>query len=108
PDVPWLTDVVSTEHDVPGIEEAGGGVLDGVLATIASPDQPLASFTAVIEWGDGSPISVGTITGTDASGALVTSGNREASEHTGASLFLVESSHEYADDGVYEGLVTII
>jgi len=113
PVVPWTTDMVGSERALPSVNAgrdsvpAAPGGVDGVVATIASPDKPLASFAATIDWGDGSQPTVGTITGTDAQGDLVTTGQYEASHHTGASLFSVSGSHAYAADGTYTGKVTV-
>lgn len=68
--------------------------IDGSVATIASPTCALGSFTAAIDWGDGTT-SDGLITGSDAHGKL------------GNSLFQVTGTHRYVGVGTWNGEVTI-
>ena len=59
--------------------------------TDANSTAPLSDFTATIDWGDGTPLSAGTITQT---GGI------------GNSVFFVSGSHTYADAGVNGGVGT--
>ena len=65
-------------------------LFDGAVATFTD-DDPLANagnFTATIDWGDGSPVTAGTIGASD-------------------TIFLVLGQHTYADEGAYTVTVTI-
>src|SRR5262249_22496601 len=66
---------------------------DGQVATFTSshPSDTAASFTATIDWGDGTAPSVGTISA--GNGAFVVSG---------------DGTHTYADEGNYTAKVTVV
>ena len=83
---PPITATGTTLHGVEGTP------LAGTVATFADPDPAsgLDDYTATIDWGDGTPTSIGTITGP-----------------TGGP-FSVAGAHTYADEGTYQISVRIV
>ena len=54
------------------------------------PLAPLSDFTATIDWGDGTPLTAGTI-----------------SQPVPGGAFIVSGSHTYADSGVNGGVIAL-
>ena len=66
------------------------------LGRLAAGSIPPGEFTAMIDWGDGSP----------AEAAGIAARDYVASQRQGRSLMTVSGSHTYPADGVYHGTVT--
>ncbi|MEV6415099.1 beta-N-acetylhexosaminidase [Kribbella sp. NPDC051718] len=66
------------------------------LGRLAAGSTPPGEFTAMIDWGDGSPAEAGAIAARD----------YLASQRQGRSLMTVNGSHTYPTDGIYHGTVT--
>lgn len=75
---------------VPGFSVAEATAFNGTVATFTDTDttKTPASFTSIINWGDGMPTSAGTVTG--ASGS-----------------FTLTGQHTYADEGTFPVSVTV-
>jgi hypothetical protein len=77
--------VFTTESPVYPVPEFGAPIFTGTVGafTDANPTAPLSDFTATIDWGDGTPNSVGTISQPQGIGTT----------------FVVTGSHTYASSG---------
>jgi hypothetical protein len=80
--------IVVSVTPLSGIE---GAALFGVVArfTHADPGATAADFTAMIDWGDGSPVSTGTVA-------------------AAGTAFAVSGSHTYADEGSYKVTANVV
>ncbi|HEV2949418.1 MAG TPA: LamG-like jellyroll fold domain-containing protein, partial [Gemmataceae bacterium] len=77
----------------PSISAIESTQFSGVVASVTDPDPPapLSAWTASINWGDGSPVSAGTITQPGG---------------TGTNL-VVSGSHTYSDEGSFQVTATV-
>ena len=80
--------ILVSANPLSGVE---GAAVSGVVAsfTHAEVGATAADFTATIDWGDGSPVSTGTVT-------------------AAGSGFTVSGSHTYADEGSYKVTVNVV
>jgi hexosaminidase len=89
-----------------GVEASGAVVgfgtdltVEGLeLAGLAAPGVDYTTVTATVDWGDGSPASPATVSGS----------NYLPASRSGRSLVTAKAAHTYAQPGAYDGTVTFV